>query len=407
MTNDRSNAENVPRNRYVSHLVPSVQPTQAIDTEVDSGVVSDWQRNHVDRAKLFSRRRSVHAIQSSALNGPWYRTEVYSVITQPNISVEDLLQQLIADETRPTQQELVIFSDLTRMDLQRVRQRWVEIPVDRRLYVVRTLVEQSRENLQLHLGRLLRLALTDEHSEVRRIAVEGLWEEVSEDLVGPFVQMLYNDPDEEVRAATAAALGAYVLAGELDELDASLSIRAEEALLTVLHSETEPLAVQRRALESIAFSGEVGVRQIIEDAYYSPYEEMRLSALVAMGRSADVRWRGVVRSELESPSAAMRAEAARACGELEARSALDELLLLLMDEEAEVRLAAIFALGRLGGKEAEEALEAVAEGSNDPDEVEAAEEALDEAIFYGDHEAIPLFDEPEEDEDEGFDFDNW
>lgn len=329
------------------------------------------------------------------------------MITQPNISVEDLLQQLIADETRPTQQELVIFSDLTRMDLQRVRQRWVEIPVDRRLYVVRTLVEQSRENLQLHLGRLLRLALTDEHSEVRRIAVEGLWEEVSEDLVGPFVQMLYNDPDEEVRAATAAALGAYVLAGELDELDASLSIRAEEALLTVLHSETEPLAVQRRALESIAFSGEVGVRQIIEDAYYSPYEEMRLSALVAMGRSADVRWRGVVRSELESPSAAMRAEAARACGELEARSALDELLLLLMDEEAEVRLAAIFALGRLGGKEAEEALEAVAEGSNDPDEVEAAEEALDEAIFYGDHEAIPLFDEPEEDEDEGFDFDNW
>jgi HEAT repeat protein len=70
-----------------------------------------------------------------------------------------------------------------------------------------------------------------------------------------------------------------------------------------------------------------------------------------MGRSADIRWRGPVRVELRNPSSAIRAEAARACGELEAGAALHDLLDLLFDEDRQVRLAAIFALGRIGGRE--------------------------------------------------------
>jgi HEAT repeat protein len=211
--------------------------------------------------------------------------------------------------------------------------------------------------------------------------------------------MLLNDPSQPVRAAAAAALGPFILAGELEEIDAAQAMRAEEALLAILHSETEPLEVQCRALESLAFSGEAGMRQLIEDAYYSPYEEMQLSALVAMGRSADTRWRETARTELENPSSAIRAEAARACGELEASAALNDLFGLLADEEKAVRLAAIFALGRIGGKEAIEALEAMAL-SEDTDEEEAAQVALEEATFFGDEDAIPLFDEQDDDWDE-------
>ena len=47
----------------------------------------------------------------------------------------------------------------------------------------------------------------------------------------------------------------------------------------------------------------------------------------------------------------MRARAAFACGELETKSALPDLLELLLDEEQQVRLAAMFALSHIGGPE--------------------------------------------------------
>ncbi|MEZ4674361.1 MAG: HEAT repeat domain-containing protein [Caldilineaceae bacterium] len=189
-------------------------------------------------------------------------------------------------------------------------------------------------------------------------------------------------------AAAAATLGSYVLAGELDELDSAFAMRTEEALLAVLQNPDEALLVQCRALESIAYSGETGIRQLIEDAYYSPEEELRISALVAMGRSADTRWRGLVRAELQNPSPQMRVEAARACGELEVQKAEPELIELLADEEQLVRLSAIFALGRLGGRRAQDALRIIANGDDGID-AEAADLALEEVLFYGDSEVTP------------------
>ena len=142
----------------------------------------------------------------------------------------------------------------------------------------------------------------------------------------------------------------------------------------------DDLAVRRHALESLAYSGEIAMRQLIEDAYYAPEEEMRISALNAMGRSADVRWRNLTRAELENPAPAMRAAAATASGALENRAAVPDLTDLLADDVAEVKLAAIAALGQIGGKEVRELLEAM-RLSDDPAEVEAADLALEELMF--------------------------
>jgi HEAT repeat protein len=154
-------------------------------------------------------------------------------------------------------------------------------------------------------------------------------------------------------------------------------------------------------LESIAYSGEVGVRQLIEDAYYSAHEDMRLSALTAMGRSADSRWRNLVRAELSNPSAAIRAEAAFAVGELEAKAALAEIVTLTGDEDATVRLAAIYALGHLGGHEARTVLRRIS-NSNETVEAAAADDALEEMAFYAsdEAEAFPLYDEDEDDDED-------
>lgn len=323
---------------------------------------------------------------------------------KPAKTVEGLLTQLREDSVLPSAQELVVLSDLSLADMRRVQEAWGTISDSCRLHVIQSLVEESVANLHVQLGRLLRLALKDALPDVRILAIGGLWEDREADLVGPLVHILNNDPYDAVRAAAAEALGGFVLAGELDELSPALAMRAEDALLAVLHAEMEPLTVQARALESIAFSGETGIRELIEDCYYSHDEEMRLAALRAMGRSADVRWRSTIQAELSSPETEMRAAAARACGELEARDALEDLIELLSDEGKAVRLAATFALGRLGGRRAKEMLNAMS-ASEDPDEVKMAENALEEALFYGDAQGIPLFDESSEDWDD--DADDW
>ena len=326
---------------------------------------------------------------------------------EPARSVEVLLAQLQADDALPSAQELVVLSDLSLADLRRVQEAWGTLSDACRLHTVQSLVEESASNLHLQLGRLLRLALKDPLPDVRILAIRGLWEDREADLVGPMVHILNNDPYDAVRAAAAEALGAFVLAGELDELSPALAMRAEDALLAVLHAEMEPLTVQAHALESIAFSGETGIRELIEDCYYSHDDEMRIAALRAMGRSADVRWRSTAQAELGSPDTEMRAAAARACGELEARDAVEDLVDLLSDESKAVRLAAIFALGRLGGRRAKEMLNAMGE-SEDSDEAKTAEHALEEALFYGDAQGIPLFDESLENwEDDADDWEAW
>ncbi|MBX3053792.1 MAG: HEAT repeat domain-containing protein [Caldilineaceae bacterium] len=324
--------------------------------------------------------------------------------TKTTITVADLMARMATDPNFPTIQEFSALSDLTLHDQAIVRREWMTIPEERRYMAVREIISASETELSLLLGRFLRAVLGDESSRIRAMAVAGLWEEIDENLIGPLVDLLYNDHSEEVRAAAAEALGPYVLAGEVDEIDPAQAMRVEEALLAVVHSDVEPLNVQCRALESIAYSGETGVRQLIDDAYYSPDEEMRVAALNAMARSADIRWRDAAQAELVSPDAVMRAAAARACGELEHREALPDLFNLLADDEKEVRLAAIFALGHLGGKDAIEVLTAAAT-SEDAEEAQAAEDALEASLFYTGTD-IPLFDESDTEWDEELD-DDW
>lgn len=340
-----------------------------------------------------------HVRSLNELMDDYLMMEVPERAPVPSWSLEKLLQQLIVAPEEVSFNEYFALSDLTRAQAETVRQLWPSIDAASRRRIVDLLTRSAEEFLDVDLSVFLLSILDDPDASIRQMALETLdANEPTPEMLGPIIYRLQHDSVDEVRAAAAAALGHYVLAGELDELDAALAMRAEDALVAVLTDPTEPLIVQCRALESIAYSGEVAVRQFIEDAYYSPFEELRVSALTAMGRSADIRWRRRVRAELRNPSPAMRAEAALACGELEAKAALSDLLELLSDSERSVRLAAIFALGRLGGKQARRALEEFAAGEGE--EAQAAEMALEEMLFYAGAEAmaIPLFDEEEEED---------
>jgi len=110
---------------------------------------------------------------------------------------------------------------------------------------------------------------------------------------------------------------------------------------------------------------------------------MQISAVFAMGRSADTRWARQVRQELFSPNTALRYEAARACGELQLSEAVPELEELADDVDHEVQEAALWALGQVGGDKAREILEHYCLAENEATQT-AAEAALDELEFlYG------------------------
>ncbi len=258
------------------------------------------------------------------------------------------------------------------------------------------LVEVAEVSFEVNFDPIFLVAMGDEDHEVRAAAIDGLWENEDQALIGPLVHLLRADDAPNVRAAAATALGRFVLLGELGDIDRAPAMLAEEALLKALRHGEEVLEVRRRAIEAIAYSGEAGVREIIENAYYDEDEEMQASALFAMGRSADPYWRAWLVRELENPGAEIRFEAARACGELEASKAISQLTrMTFADPDREVQQAAVWALGRIGGRESRAALEACYE-SDDEALSEAAAEALDEMDLLGESMGISLYEDFDE-----------
>jgi HEAT repeat protein len=201
-----------------------------------------------------------------------------------------------------------------------------------------------------------------------------------------------------VRAAAAISLGRFILMGELGKIRERPHQRAYDALMAICCSEEEPVEVNRRALEAVSYSGEEAVPPLIEAAHRHPDERMRTSAIFAMGRSADPQWASRVMAELHSPNPEMRYEAARACGKLAIEAALSTLIDLVEDVDPEVRDAAIWSLGQIGGDESRRVLEACQQADSEAVRA-AASAALRELEFlHGDIGAILFPFEPGMDE---------
>lgn len=295
-----------------------------------------------------------------------------------------LLQQLAKQGEAVPFSQLYAFSDLSGEDLVAFRATWTTFPTDQRRRLMRALVELAEASFQVNFDAIFRHCLHDDDNEVRAAAIEGLWENEEAALIGPFLTMLRSDPSVRVRTAAASALGRYVLAGELENLEPPIQARIITDLLTTIHLVGESVEVRRRALESVAYACSQEVLTAIEMAYYDDDDQMRLSAIVGMGRSCDQRWRDIILEELENTSPAMRYEAALASGELRLRKAVPTLARLLEDADVQVRHASIWALGQIGGTQAKELLLADYDLA-DADTRAAIEDALaEQALTEGD-----------------------
>ena len=141
--------------------------------------------------------------------------------------------------------------------------------------------------------------------------------------------------------------------------------------------------VRGRAIESIGAYDSAWVRQAIQNAYESGEHSLKVSAVHAMGRSAESRWLPLLVRELSNEDAEIRFEAAVAIGQVAEESAIPHLVPLLTDEDEEVRSAAVSALGEIGGERAKSALMEMLDSASDATR-EAAAAALSEIEFEED-----------------------
>ncbi|MDQ3327480.1 MAG: HEAT repeat domain-containing protein [Chloroflexota bacterium] len=294
----------------------------------------------------------------------------------------------VLDTTEPMRAtELTALSDLPPAELHGREQAWLAASPERRHGLLAALRSLAEDNVELNFKTIYLLGLDDPSPEVRRAAIEGLWEDEGSAMLERLQRMLFSDPDPGVRSAAATALGRFAFLAAAGNLPSTRADQLQEGVRRALVDVTDGSEVQRRLVEALSyFHDDSLVHEFIGRLYREGDEAEQESAVLAMGRSMDLRWRDVVVRELENEDAGIRFQAARAAGEMQLAETVPELRTLADEADPEVRAAAIWALGQIGSKPATDKLRLLAQAEAE-DVREAAEEALGEAMYAGGYEA--------------------
>lgn len=310
----------------------------------------------------------------------------FDIQNKPDFATTVAALQL-QDSTTPASVVFYGLSGLTTEETENLRPVWEKLSAALRRKILHEMVELTETNVELNYYAIGHLSLGDTDPHVREAAIEVLWEDESLELLARLNDLALHDDNREVRATAASALGRFILLVEMGDLPENEAGYALETATRIYHNTKEDVAVRRRALEAMGNTSAEIVAKAIKSAYRSTEREMQISAVYAMGRTCDARWAKIVLEEIENEDAEMRYEAARASGQLELGDAVPKLARLLLDDDREIQLAAVWALGEIGGKESINLLTMLAdtaEEEEDEDLLEAVEEALGSASLLGD-----------------------
>ena len=309
------------------------------------------------------------------------------------------LVDALTDESIPfSPKYLNRLSDLQPADKALFAETWPKVSLRRREALLEDLEEVHFADDLLCFEEVGRVALQDSEPGVRMRALQILREYELVDLLPTFVFMAEHDPDADVRAASAAALSTYVYMGEVDDISPRKLQQVEECLLNLI-SGSDTNLVRRRALEALGFSSRKEVDGLIEKAYASSDLDWMVTALFAMGHSANSKWKAHVLKMLTHEHPPVRAEAASAAGDLEIKAAVPKLLQLLADADIDVRMASIWALSQIGGPRVRPALESLLETTEDDEEANQIDNALENLDFTEEMNDLALLDIPEDGDD--------
>jgi HEAT repeat protein len=270
------------------------------------------------------------------------------------------------------------FSDLSSLQLKIILPIWVALPPHRKISLLEDLEEILEKDTLVCFDQLAIAVVSDPDPRVRILAIRLLWEYEDPRIISTVIEMMLEDSEEAVRAIAANYLGKFVYLGELERIPDNYKISAVRNLLEVLAGEDFP-QVKHRALESLGYSSHPKVSSLINTALNSGDLLWVSAALAAISHSADETWEPQVLANIQSSEHEIQFEAVRAAGELELTSAVEPLAGILEDENSdpEIRMAAIWSLSQIGGDFARDTLQSLSETTEDEDEIDLLESALD------------------------------
>jgi HEAT repeat protein len=310
---------------------------------------------------------------------------------------ETVIETLLETSSLPSQDELAELSDLDQNEATFLNNVWDQLPLKLRRSLLEELGKQADENITFSFEQINRIGLDDGDDEVRKQSILNLWESEDPSLVFPIIGILTDDPSDDVKAAAASALGAFVLIGETQGLPDDRLELVENTLLDV-HQSTANKQIKQHSLESLGYSSREEVNELILNAFESGDETQVRSAILAMGRSANKKWKEFVITHLQSPSPLLRLESVIAVGELEIKEALPEIIDLVEDVNDKIRHSSIWSLSQLGGSRAADILAELYNSAQDGDELQLIEDAFDNLAFVNGTGDMLLFDYDDEEE---------
>jgi HEAT repeat protein len=259
---------------------------------------------------------------------------------------------------------------------------WPTIEPHRRREILAAMQHLAAEDATLDFHRIHLSALRDEDAATRILAARGLWEQEREDYLRLLIDQLKTDPEPAVRETVAEVLGNFVVSMEFGFLGEEAGSDLTSALREAIEDVNEAEEVRASALAALGASSEDWVAELIGEQYESGGLRMRTASLLAMGRNADEQWLQVLLYNFDDEDPQVRAAAATATGQLLMEEAIDALLTLVDDTDEEVQVAAVKAIGEIAGEGAERILTDLT-GRQEAHVRDAAREALIGAQLVG------------------------
>lgn len=300
------------------------------------------------------------------------------------ISFQTVLDALLDGKKDFPRRYLREFSDIRPLELKNLLDIWPRVTLSRKQALLEELKTLAEADTLVSFDDFGRALLTDPDPIVRTHAIRLLHESEDLKLVPTYLDLLKDDSDTTVRREAANVLNLFVDLGELEEIPENTYHQIEDALLASANSEDD-VRVRRTALESLGYSSRPEVITLIESAFHREDPHWQASALHAMGRSADDRWTEEVLHSLVNDDDRIRLAAVQAAGELAIGLARPILLIMLAEEEEpDITSAVIWSLSQIGGEDVRTYLENLLDQTDDDDQLEFLEDALDNLAFTED-----------------------
>ena len=309
--------------------------------------------------------------------------------TQPN-PFQPVLDSLLDEKKDFPKKYLQQFSDMGDLELKILKDVWSRVGLSRKLALLEGLETLAESDTLVNFDDFGKAILDDPDSTVRGRAIRLLKESDDVKLVPVFIDILKNEANVQTRAEAANVLGAFVDLGELEEIPKEVYHQVEDALLLAANG-SDDSKVRRRALESLGYSSRPEVVSLIESAFQRDDPAWQASALFAMARSADSRWDVDVLASLPNENRNVREAAVEAAGQLSIKEAGPILIRMLEEEDDDdVTSAMIWSLSQIGGEDARTYIETLLDQTEDEDQIEFLEEALENLAFTEDLDRFDL-----------------